>query len=284
MKRSGIYLIQNIKNGKGYVGSSLDIDSRWRTHRRTLNNNTHHNEYLQRSYNKYGRENFMYSILEIVEDTNNLTNKEHEWIEKLNTISPTGYNACMPNKDHPSGIGEHSEETKETLRRRRFEQMFNELSEEDYIKWKQKLIDRKNRIITCKKNKSKILVFNKNSGELLHTFNTVKETAEFLNIKAKKIVAVLNEEVTDKKSGKKIRSYKGYKFVYENTYKPGMEKVSGYKIQKIPIRIYNEIGELVGEFYNAKHAAEFVGCKTGTISAAISLKTKLKNGYIVTKN
>ena len=63
-----------------------------------------------------------------------------------------------------------------------------------------------------------------------------------------------------------------------------MEKVSGYKIQKIPIKMYNEIGELVGEFYNARHAADFIGCRPGTISGALSEKSKLKNGYTVTKD
>lgn len=284
MKQSGIYLIQNVKNGKGYVGSSLDIASRWRGHKRELNKNIHHNEYLQYSYNKYGKENFIFSILELVEDTSLLTFKEHYWIEKLNTLNPTGYNACMPNKDHPNGIGEHSEKTKETLRRRRFEQMFGEVNEEEYIKWRQKLIDRKDRIAIYRKNKSRVLVFNKDSGELLHIFNSAKETSETLNIKVKKIIAVLNEEVTDRKTGKKMRSYKGYRFVYENAYKPGMEKVSGYKIQKIPIKMYNEIGELVGEFYNARHAADFIGCRPGTISGALSEKSKLKNGYTVTKD
>lgn len=284
MKQSGIYLIQNIKNGKGYVGSSLDIASRWRGHRRELNKNIHHNEYLQRSYNKYGKENFIFSILELVEDTSLLTLREHYWIEKLNTISPTGYNACMPNKDHPNGVGEHSEKTKETLRKKRFISIFGEYNEEEYLKWKQMLIDRANRIKLTRKNNSRVLVFNKDTGEHLYTFNNVKETAEALQLNSKKIVNVLNTAIKSYKTGKKTRSYKGYKFVYENNFKEGCEKVSEYHIQKHLIKMYNENGELVGEFYNARHAADFIGCRPGTISSAISVGNKLRNGYTVTKD
>lgn len=282
--KSGIYKIENLINGKIYVGKTLHLNKRFKEHLWELKKGNHFNEYLQNSWNKYGEENFKFCILEEVSNKDLLYEKELEWILRLKANDSTyGYNSCLPNKDN-CGVGEHSEKTKETLRRRRFEQMFGEVNEEDYIKWRQELIDRKDRIAIYRKSKSRVLVFNKDTGELLHTFNTVKETAEILSIKAKKIIAVLNEEVTDGKSGKKMRSYKGYKFVYENAYKLGMEKVSGYKIQKIPIKMYNEIGELVGEFYNARHAADFIGCKPGTISSAISVGNKLRNGYTVTKD
>lgn len=50
----GIYYITNTINGKFYVGSSKNIKKRWARHIRDLNNNNHHNIYLQRSCNKYG--------------------------------------------------------------------------------------------------------------------------------------------------------------------------------------------------------------------------------------
>jgi group I intron endonuclease len=47
-----------------YVGSSNFIQSRWRTHCRGLKNNVHHNYKLQRHYNKYGLNNFIFEIIE----------------------------------------------------------------------------------------------------------------------------------------------------------------------------------------------------------------------------
>lgn len=66
-KISGIYKIINKINGKYYVGSSdniLGIRGRWREHTNALNSNSHKNSHLQRSWNKYGKDNFDFVILE----------------------------------------------------------------------------------------------------------------------------------------------------------------------------------------------------------------------------
>lgn len=60
----GIYKIQNILNGKVYIGSSVHIMSRWSRHRTDLIKNKCCSIRLQNSYNKYGLENFKYSIIE----------------------------------------------------------------------------------------------------------------------------------------------------------------------------------------------------------------------------
>lgn len=54
----GIYEIVNTVNGKRYVGSSIDIESRWNAHLRELRRGTHHAHHLQHSFNKYGEEMF----------------------------------------------------------------------------------------------------------------------------------------------------------------------------------------------------------------------------------
>jgi group I intron endonuclease len=61
---SGVYMIRNKENGKAYIGSSNNIDRRWRTHLNQLNKNCHVNRYLQRSWNKYGSDCFTFEILE----------------------------------------------------------------------------------------------------------------------------------------------------------------------------------------------------------------------------
>ena len=62
--KCGIYEIFNMESGKRYVGSSVDIYNRLHEHVHNLKNNKAHNKHLQSSWNKYGEDCFLYSVLE----------------------------------------------------------------------------------------------------------------------------------------------------------------------------------------------------------------------------
>ena len=64
MVKSGIYKITNEITGKFYIGSSIDIDQRFLDHKRDLNNKTHVNIILQRSWDKHGEKAFSNTTLE----------------------------------------------------------------------------------------------------------------------------------------------------------------------------------------------------------------------------
>lgn len=64
VKICGVYQIRNLVNGKLYIGSSFNIKQRWAKHKVFLNKNIHHSKYLQNSWNKYGKKNFIFEILE----------------------------------------------------------------------------------------------------------------------------------------------------------------------------------------------------------------------------
>lgn len=97
MKRkiqTGIYYIQNKKDKKRYIGSSNDIRKRFRQHRRRLKLNIHINNHLQRAYNKYGKEFFLFKILEIVAKSK-LIKREQYWIDEYKSHKKSdGYNIC----------------------------------------------------------------------------------------------------------------------------------------------------------------------------------------------
>lgn len=89
---SGIYVIRNQINGKVYVGSSKDIYTRWTRHRHDLKRNIHCNVVLQRAWNKYGEDNFIFEIQELV-DNKNLFDREQYWYDFYNSASNEyGYN------------------------------------------------------------------------------------------------------------------------------------------------------------------------------------------------
>jgi group I intron endonuclease len=64
MRISGIYQIQSkIKPERIYIGSAVDIGHRWNEHLRKLRNGKHINPKLQHHYNKYGKNDLIFSIL-----------------------------------------------------------------------------------------------------------------------------------------------------------------------------------------------------------------------------
>lgn len=93
LKLSGVYKIENTLNGKIYVGSAVDFDSRWRQHLYQLGNNKHHSVKLQRAWNKYGGEAFVFLPLEVVEDMDQLLAREQHWLDELKAVK-CGYNIC----------------------------------------------------------------------------------------------------------------------------------------------------------------------------------------------
>ena len=63
MGNVGIYQIRNLVNDKRYVGSSIDIKKRKREHFNTLKSCRHRNSHLQRAWNKYGENAFIFEVL-----------------------------------------------------------------------------------------------------------------------------------------------------------------------------------------------------------------------------
>lgn len=61
-------MIINTVTGKFYIGSSKNTMKRWKTHKSSLARGTHHNIYLQRSYDKHGEEAFLYQVIETLPD------------------------------------------------------------------------------------------------------------------------------------------------------------------------------------------------------------------------
>ena len=77
-----VYQIFNLKTCAFYVGSTVQLSKRWRTHRRKLNAGKHHCPHLQNAWNKYGVESFELRVVQIVEDFSVLMDEEQKWLDK----------------------------------------------------------------------------------------------------------------------------------------------------------------------------------------------------------
>lgn len=86
----GIYSITNKINGKVYIGQSSDIEGRWKRHISFLNENSHHNKHIQAAWNKFGKDNFEFNVVEeCTEDE--LNEREIYYIQKYDSYN-SGYN------------------------------------------------------------------------------------------------------------------------------------------------------------------------------------------------
>jgi group I intron endonuclease len=103
-------------NGKGYVGSSMNLKERKYTHFSALKSHRHHNPHLQSSFNKYGASNFMYYILAYVPE-DKLLERETFYINYLKVNQrKNGYNLAFP--DRHIILEEQKRKTSETLKKK----------------------------------------------------------------------------------------------------------------------------------------------------------------------
>lgn len=79
----GVYKITNSITSKYYIGYTKDIYKRFKEHRNTLKNGNHQNIILQRSYNKYTSETFIFEILHKFNNIEDAKNKELEYLQNL---------------------------------------------------------------------------------------------------------------------------------------------------------------------------------------------------------
>ena len=100
----GIYKIENLLNGKIYIGQSMHIETRWSEHCRTSNQNK---SLISKAISEYGKENFSFQILEECLPEK-LTELETEYIFKYNSFEPAGYNVAIPYGDGQGAFSKYT--------------------------------------------------------------------------------------------------------------------------------------------------------------------------------
>ena len=82
-----IYKIDNLKNGKCYIGQTINYEKRIKQHKKARDDTA-----LHRAIRKHGFENFIYGIVQIV-PREDLDQREIMWIAARNTWKGHGYNS-----------------------------------------------------------------------------------------------------------------------------------------------------------------------------------------------
>lgn len=99
-KPAGIFQVRNRANGKVLLGSSLNLEGPLNAHKFMLTIGRHRNETLQEEWNRFGADQFVFEILEVVQPKDDptfnvedeLTLLEQIWLEKLQPFGERGYN------------------------------------------------------------------------------------------------------------------------------------------------------------------------------------------------
>ncbi len=108
---SGIYKIENLKNSKLYIGSAVNMKSRWATHKSNLQAGIHANKKLQNAWNKHGKDAFKFVAL-IFCERKDLIFYEQRFMDSLKSVD-FGYNV-LPIAG--SGLGyKHSDDHKKNM-------------------------------------------------------------------------------------------------------------------------------------------------------------------------
>lgn len=105
--KSGIYKITNIITNKFYIGSAVILEKRKCEHFSCLRKQNHINKHLQNAFNKHGESNFIFEVLEEVQDKTELIEREQHYLDTLlfaqeyiatnkkdNRFLMIGYNIC----------------------------------------------------------------------------------------------------------------------------------------------------------------------------------------------
>lgn len=197
---SGIYKIENLVNGKVYIGSTQNIPIRFYNHKRELMLNCHANGYLQNSWNKYGEDNFCFLVLEYVENLDLLILMEQKYIDEVpkelryNIAPIAGTNRGVKHTEESKrrmsegskGI-KHSEETRKKLSE------INTGSGNGFFgkQHKQQTKD----MISDKKDKKTVYQLSKETGEIVNSFPSIREAERLTGISHTSISKVCNRRM-----------------------------------------------------------------------------------------
>lgn len=175
----GIYIIKNSKNGKVYIGQSVDVEYRICNHFSKLRCNRHDNEHMQRAYNK-NPSAFSWELLCECDETE-LDEKEIQYIQEYkSTDRKHGYNRSYGGQKEHRATDETKRKMSESKKGKKF--TAEHCAKIGIANTKRKLSEETKRKISEKRGKH-ILRFDLD-GNFVKKYNSVKEAANSVGLKS----------------------------------------------------------------------------------------------------
>ena len=241
-----IYKITNNKNQMVYIGSSIDVERRWRQHKEaSINEKDHHYNYpLMIAFREFGIANFTFEVIDTLPTWEAMIEAEHNWILKENCVIPNGYN--QTNKtDSPMFDPMVAKKMSDTKRKKYGKRVCE--------------IDSANNIIAI--------------------WNSLAEAGEITGLNRFKISSVCNG--TRLTTGNRV-----FRFLDEKNQiiepKVKVNQIQSNRITKTSRKVgaYDKDNNLIQEFDSLQLAAQFCGGNSSTISAVCRGKRKTHKNYI----
>lgn len=96
----GVYQIKNTKNGRIFIGHSMNLNGNRNSYPIRLEFESHHNELLREDLKQHGKDAFVFEILETIDPEeisqglwrDAVSKLEDKWLEKLQPYGERGYN------------------------------------------------------------------------------------------------------------------------------------------------------------------------------------------------
>ena len=241
-----IYKITNNKNQMVYIGSSIDVERRWRQHKEaSINEKDHHYNYpLMIAFRKFGIANFTFEVIDTLPTWEAMIEAEHNWIMKENCVTPNGYNQT-DKTDSPMFDPMVAKKMSDTKRKKYGKRVCE--------------IDSANNIIAI--------------------WNSLAEAGEITGLNRFKISSVCNG--TRLTTGNRV-----FRFLDEKNQiiepKVKVNQIQSNRITKTSRKVgaYDKDNNLIQEFDSLQLAAQFCGGNSSTISAVCRGKRKTHKNYI----
>ena len=229
-----------------YIGSSIDVERRWRQHKEaSINEKDHHYNYpLMIAFREFGIANFTFEVIDTLPTWEAMIEAEHNWILKENCVIPNGYN--QTNKtDSPMFDPMVAKKMSDTKRKKYGKRVCE--------------IDSANNIIAI--------------------WNSLAEAGEITGLNSFKISSVCN-------GTRLITGNRVFRFLDEKNQiiepKVKVNQIQSNRITKTSRKVgaYDKDNNLIQEFDSLQLAAQFCGGNSSTISAVCRGKRKTHKNYI----
>ena len=229
-----------------YIGSSIDVERRWRQHKEaSINEKDHHYNYpLMIAFREFGIANFTFEVIDTLPTWEAMIEAEHNWIMKENCVTPNGYNQT-DKTDSPMFDPMVAKKMSDTKRKKYGKRVCE--------------IDSANNIIAI--------------------WNSLAEAGEITGLNRFKISSVCNG--TRLTTGNRV-----FRFLDEKNQiiepKVKVNQIQSNRITKTSRKVgaYDKDNNLIQEFDSLQLAAQFCGGKSSTISAVCRGKRKTHKNYI----